>query len=89
MTDSLLKSDTETIADRLNKSQMYQQLDRLVGLSAADWHAYYAGVERSLSAAIARRGQHPVHATLRREREIYEVCGDEYGYVCLVLQRDE
>lgn len=58
-------------------------------LSAADWHAYYAGVERSLSAAIARRGQHPVHATLRREREIYEACGDEYGYVCLVLQRDE
>ena len=47
MTDSLLKSDTETIADRLNKSQMYQQLDRLVGLSAADWQTIlrYLSVE--------------------------------------------
>ena len=55
-------------------------------LPAEDWYAYYAGLELPLHNAISRRGELEVHAGLRREREIYEACGDDYGYVCLVLQ---
>jgi SAM-dependent methyltransferase len=57
-------------------------------LPAADWHAYYAGMELSLRAAVARRGERAVHASVRREREIFEACGDDYGYLCLVLQAE-
>lgn len=56
-------------------------------LPAEDWHAYYAGFEASLRDAVARHGERGVYAALRREREIYEAFGDQYGYVCLVLRR--
>lgn len=55
-------------------------------LPADDWHAYYAGLELPLRDAISRRGDLEVYATLQREGEIYEACGDDYGYLCLVLQ---
>jgi SAM-dependent methyltransferase len=55
-------------------------------LPADDWHAYYAGLEASLRDAIARHGELPVFAALRLEREIYEACGNDYGYLCLLLQ---
>lgn len=55
-------------------------------LPAEDWHAYYAGVEEPLREAISRRGELEVYAGMRREREVYETCGEEYGYLCLVLQ---
>jgi SAM-dependent methyltransferase len=58
-------------------------------LPAGDWHAYYAGLEGALREAISRRGERQVYAALRREREVYEACGDEYGYVCLILQAVE
>jgi len=55
-------------------------------LPAADWNAYYAGLEAPLREAILRRGDREVYAATRRERAIYEACGDDYGYLCLVLQ---
>lgn len=55
-------------------------------LPATDWHAYYAGLEASLDAAVARHGEREIYAALRREREIYEAYGDEYGYLCLGLR---
>jgi len=55
-------------------------------LPPGDWHAYFAGVEESLRSAIARRGELAIYAALKEEREIYEACGDDYGYVCLVLR---
>ncbi|MHC5209901.1 MAG: SAM-dependent methyltransferase [Planctomycetota bacterium] len=55
-------------------------------LPADDWHAYYAGLEAPLRDAIARRGELELYAAMRLEREIYEACGDKYGYLCLVLQ---
>lgn len=55
-------------------------------LPADDWHAYYAGLEEPLRNAISRRGERGVYAAIRREREIYEACGRDYGYLCLVLQ---
>lgn len=55
-------------------------------LPAADWHAYYAGLEAPLRDAASRHGELPLYTALRREREIYEACGDDYGYLCLVLQ---
>jgi len=54
-------------------------------LPADDWHAYYAGLEAPLRDAIARRGDLELYAAIREERKIYEACGDEYGYSCLVL----
>ena len=36
--------------------------------------------------AIARHGDHEVYAAARREREVYEAFGDDYGYSCLALQ---
>jgi len=63
----------------------YELLDSF-RLPPADWHAYYAGLEVPLRNAIARRGELELYAGLLREREIYEACGDDYGYVCLVLQ---
>jgi predicted O-methyltransferase YrrM len=55
-------------------------------LPPGDWHAYYAGLEAPLREAIARRGELGIHAAARLEREIYDAHGDEYGYLCLVLQ---
>ncbi len=55
-------------------------------LPADDWHAYYAGLEMPLRNAIARRGELGIYAATRLERTIYEACGDDYGYQCLVLQ---
>lgn len=55
-------------------------------LPADDWHAYYAGLEAPLRDAISRRGEREIYTAIRREREIYEAFGDEYGYLCLVLQ---
>jgi SAM-dependent methyltransferase len=58
-------------------------------LRADDWHTYYAGLEVPLRNAIMRRGELEIYAAIRREREIYEACGHEYGYLCLVLQVTE
>ena len=55
-------------------------------LPADDWRAYYGGLELPLRNAISRRGELDVYAALRREGEIYEAWGDDYGYVCLVLE---
>ena len=55
-------------------------------LPADDWYAYYAGLEAPLRDAISRHGEHEVYVATRLEREIYEACGDDYGYLCLVLQ---
>jgi len=55
-------------------------------LPADDWHAYYAGLEAPLRDAISRRGELEIYASTRLERAIYEAYGDEYGYLCLVLQ---
>ncbi len=55
-------------------------------LPADDWHAYYAGLEAPLRRAIRQHGELEIYDTTRRERETYEACGDDYGYVCLVLQ---
>jgi SAM-dependent methyltransferase len=55
-------------------------------LPAEDWRAYYAGLDVSLRDAIARRGEREIYAATRREGEVYEACGEDYGYVCLALQ---
>lgn len=55
-------------------------------LPAADWHAYYAGVDRALREAMARHGERDVFVALQRERAVYEAYGHDYGYLCLVLQ---
>jgi SAM-dependent methyltransferase len=54
-------------------------------LPAEDWQAYYAGVEVPLREAVARRGELETYAAMRRERTIFEACGDDYGYLCLAL----
>jgi SAM-dependent methyltransferase len=55
-------------------------------LPADDWHAYYAGLEAPLREAVSRRGEHEIYTAMRREQAIYEACGDDYGYLCMVLQ---
>lgn len=55
-------------------------------LPAGDWQAYYNGLELPLQNAISRRGELDVYTAIRREAEVYEACGDDYGYLCLVLQ---
>jgi hypothetical protein len=55
-------------------------------LPADDWHAYYAGLEGPLRDAISRHGELGIYAATRLEQAIYEACGDDYGYLCLVLQ---
>lgn len=55
-------------------------------LPAEDWHAYYAGLEGPLREAVSRRGEVAVYAGVRREREVYEAFGEDYGYLCLVLR---
>lgn len=63
----------------------YEVLDSF-RLPADDWRAYYAGIETPLRDAISRRGELPIYAAIRLERAIYEACGDDYGYLCLVMQ---
>ncbi len=55
-------------------------------LPADDWHAYYAGVERRLRDSIRKHGEHAVFDAMRREGEVYEACGGDYGYLCLALR---
>lgn len=55
-------------------------------LPASDWRAYYAGVRSALRDAIALHGERELYAALQRECELYDACGEEYGYTCLVLQ---
>jgi SAM-dependent methyltransferase len=55
-------------------------------LPADDWQAYYKGLEFPLRDAISQRGELEIYAAIRVEREIYEACGHEYGYLCLILQ---
>jgi SAM-dependent methyltransferase len=58
-------------------------------LPADDWQAYYAGLEAPLREASSRRGEREVYAAIRLERQVYETCGDDYGYLCLVLRAVE
>ena len=67
------------------RSACYELLDSF-RLPADDWHAYYAGLEAPLRDATSQHGELPIYAAIRLEREIYEACGDDYGYLCLVLQ---
>jgi hypothetical protein len=55
-------------------------------LPADDWHAYYKGLDAPLRDAISQRGELEIYAAIRLEREIYDACGHEYGYLCLILQ---
>lgn len=55
-------------------------------LPATDWQAYYAGLEAPLRDATSRHGELPTYTAIRLERDIYEACGDDYGYLGLVLQ---
>ena len=55
-------------------------------LPSEDWRAYYAGLEAPLRDAIARRGELEIYAAARREIEMYEAHGGDYGYVCLILE---
>jgi len=76
--------DEATCIDQA-RSARYDVLDSF-RLPADDWHAYYAGVEARLRDAVSRRGELGIYAAMRREREVYEAFGDDYGYVCLVLR---
>jgi SAM-dependent methyltransferase len=77
-------SDEATRIDQARCAQ-YELLDSF-RLPADDWHAYYGGLEAPLRDAVARRGELDIYAATRLEREIYEACGDDYGYLCLVLR---
>lgn len=66
----------------------YELLDAF-RLPPEDWRAYYAGLQAPLRAAIARHGERGIYAATRREQQIHEDHGDDYGYLCLVLQRAE
>jgi SAM-dependent methyltransferase len=79
--------DMRNEATRIDQARSagYELLDSF-RLPAEDWHAYYAGLEAPLRDAISRRGELEIYAAARSEREIYEACGDEYGYLCLLLE---
>lgn len=76
--------DEQTRIDQ-TRAAGFERLDSF-RLPAEDWRAYYAGVAGRLREAIARRGELEIYAALRRERELYDTCGHEYGYLCLALQ---
>jgi len=79
--------DMRDEATRIHQAQSagYELLSSF-RLPADDWHAYYAGLEAPLRDAVSRRGELEIYASTRLERTIYETCGDDYGYLCLVLQ---
>jgi hypothetical protein len=56
-------------------------------LPAGDWHDYYAGVEASLREAIAKHGELEIYRAARLEGRLYAEHGEDYGYLCLALQR--
>lgn len=58
-------------------------------LPREDWRAYYAGLESPLREATERHGERAIYTATRREAEIYERHGEDYGYVCLALQNGE
>ena len=80
-------ADMQDEATRISQAQSvgYSLLGSF-RLPSEDWQAYYAGFEEPLRDAISRRGELGVYANLRLEQAIYDACGDDYGYLCLVLQ---
>ena len=55
-------------------------------LPSSDWQAYYAGLEAALKEAIAQHGELEIYAASQQEADVYKTCGNDYGYLCLVLQ---
>jgi len=55
-------------------------------LSSDDWRAYYAGLDAPLREATARHGALEIYEDIRTEMATYEACGDDYGYLCMVLR---
>lgn len=50
------------------------------------WTEYYDGLDAALRDAVARHGEHDVYTALRHEIDVRAAHGDEYGYLCLILQ---
>lgn len=79
--------DMRDEATRINQARdVGYELIGSFRLPAEDWRAYYAGLEAPLHEAISRRGDRDIYTALQLEREIYEACGDDYGYLCMALQ---
>lgn len=79
--------DMRDEATRINQARSagYELLGSF-RLPSGDWRTYYAGLEGPLRDAISRHGELEIYAGTRLEREIYEACGDDYGYLCMALQ---
>lgn len=79
--------DMRTEATRIDQTRdVGYELIGSFRLPAEDWRAYYAGFEAPLREAISRHGDREIYAALQLEREIYEACGNDYGYLCMALQ---
>lgn len=57
-------------------------------LPSSDWQSYYAGLEGPLEEAIAKHGELEIYTAAKEEAEVYKTCGDDYGYLCLILQKN-
>lgn len=77
-------SDEAACIDQARRAG-YELLDAF-RLPAEDWHAYYAGLEAPLREAVSRHGEREIYAAMRQEQSVYRACGDDYGYLCLVLE---
>jgi DNA-binding transcriptional MerR regulator/ubiquinone/menaquinone biosynthesis C-methylase UbiE len=74
-----------------NRQQLAEQLGyRVVDsffLPREDWSAFYADMQRQLEAVSKHSGPSKVFSDMQKEIRIGQLYGDEFSYVCLLLQK--
>ena len=64
----------------------YRVMERF-NLDQADWLAFYADMEQCTQQAETEYGPSQVYEDITKEIRLWRRYGEEYGYVCLVLQK--
>ncbi|MBN2528121.1 MAG: hypothetical protein JXR76_17145 [Deltaproteobacteria bacterium] len=76
------KKDREALARRLGYEVVTSYL-----LPRADWQAFYDDMEQVVQKAAAQTDMNRTYSDMCNEIEVDKVCGDEYGFVCLLLKK--
>lgn len=66
----------------------YQVLDAFP-LPQGAWDLFYTDMAQRIDALRAERGDHPAYRDCETEMELFARHGDEFGYHCLLLRKEE
>lgn len=80
--------DIQDVETRKNQAAKlgYRVVDSFI-LPRSDWRAFYDDMDARIDAVIASRGMTRAFEEMKKEIALDRSFGDEYGYVCLLLQK--